>query len=134
MSPSPAPQLPSVHLLGHATGHFLAMGPVLIAVVLLGKSIESRAKLKAMEALTDIPSSLPATAIICEASGESVQPVELVELGDVLRVYAGGRIPVDGTMCLDLKSRPSQIGTGADGAAGFFPRRQMRTPSALPAL
>jgi Cu+-exporting ATPase len=93
------PELPSVHILGHATGHFLAMGPVLIAVVLLGKSIESRAKLKAMEALTDIPSNLPATAIICEDSGETVQPVELVELGDVLRIYAGGRIPVDGTMC-----------------------------------
>jgi len=103
------PDLPSVHLLGHATGHFLAMGPVLIAVVLLGKSIESRAKLTAMEALTDIPSNLPATALLCEDSGESVQPVELVELGDVLRIYAGGRIPVDGTMC-------SQSGVHVDEA------------------
>ncbi|CAK0896893.1 unnamed protein product [Prorocentrum cordatum] len=92
---------PTVHELKHASGHFLAMGPILIAVVIFGKIMESKAKLKAMQALVDIPSSLPPTAVIVEEKGDQTTPMELVEIGDVVRIFAGGRIPVDGSMCSD---------------------------------
>lgn len=96
-----APESPSAHDLTLATGHFFTMGPILIAVVLLGKFLESRAKLSAMKALTDLPASMPSTAVLCSngSDGEQTVPVELVELDDVLRVFAGGKIPVDGTVC-----------------------------------
>eukprot|EP00929_Paragymnodinium_shiwhaense_P074194 TRINITY_DN37952_c0_g1_i1.p1 TRINITY_DN37952_c0_g1~~TRINITY_DN37952_c0_g1_i1.p1 ORF type:complete len:1128 (+),score=279.02 TRINITY_DN37952_c0_g1_i1:61-3444(+) len=93
------PETSSSHYLTMATGHFLTMGPILIAVVLSGKFMEAKAKLKAMEALTDLPSSQPSTAVLCTGSGESAIPVELVELGDILRVYAGAKVPVDGIIC-----------------------------------
>jgi Cu+-exporting ATPase len=94
---------PTVHELKHASGHFLAMGPILIAVVIFGKILESTAKLKAMKALVDIPSSLPPTAVICEEKGDQTIPMELVELGDVVRIFAGGRVPVDGSLCSDAE-------------------------------
>lgn len=88
----------------HATVSALTMGPILITVVLLGKSLEAGAKFTAMRALTDLSSKSPEEAVLCDARGESSIPVELVELGDVLRVFPGGRVPADGTVCSDGKA------------------------------
>mmetsp|Transcript_121787 Transcript_121787/g.389400 ORF Transcript_121787/g.389400 Transcript_121787/m.389400 type:complete len:1102 (+) Transcript_121787:80-3385(+) len=95
------PETPGTHDLVMATSHFFTMGPILIAVVLLGKYLESRAKQTAMKALTDLPSSMPANATLCSSgsNAERTIPVELVELDDVLRIFAGGKIPVDGSVC-----------------------------------
>jgi len=82
-----------------ATVHFYAMGPILITVVLTGKYLEARAKLKGMEALADLPTSQPASAVLCGDADDTTIPAELVQLGDVLRVFAGGKIALDGTMC-----------------------------------
>jgi len=94
-----SPETPGSHDISSATGHFFTMGPILIAVVLLGKFLEARAKLTAMRAMTDIPDSMPLTAVLCNAGGDSTVPVELVELGDILRVFPGAKVPVDGVMC-----------------------------------
>mmetsp|Transcript_70492 Transcript_70492/g.168833 ORF Transcript_70492/g.168833 Transcript_70492/m.168833 type:complete len:1090 (+) Transcript_70492:104-3373(+) len=85
-------------MLVKAVTHFLTMGPVLIAVVCTGKFLEARSKLKAMEALHKLPSSQPASTLLCEHGKESVIPVEQVELGDVLRVHAGAKVAVDGVI------------------------------------
>ena len=81
------------------TAHFLTMGPVLISVVLLGKFLEGRAKLMALSATSDLSSEMPSEAVLCEESSETMIPVELIEIGDLLRIFAGAKIPVDGTIC-----------------------------------
>lgn len=97
-----APNVAGSHELVAATIHFMTTGTVLITIVLLGKFLEARAKQMAMEVLTDLPSSRPAYAKLCsDQGGETDVPVELVELGDALRVFPGGKIPVDGTICSD---------------------------------
>eukprot|EP00927_Polykrikos_kofoidii_P029862 TRINITY_DN2574_c0_g1_i2.p1 TRINITY_DN2574_c0_g1~~TRINITY_DN2574_c0_g1_i2.p1 ORF type:complete len:1109 (+),score=192.33 TRINITY_DN2574_c0_g1_i2:59-3328(+) len=96
-----APVSPGLQALVEATDHFLTMGPILITVVLFGKFLEARAKLRAMKAMTELPSSIPDTAVLCGADGETEIPVEHVELGDVIRIFAGGKIAVDGIICSD---------------------------------
>lgn len=96
------PETLASHHLSMATGHFLTMGPILVAVVLLGKSLEAKAKQTAMKAMTDIPNSMPTTAVLCGQPDEEI-PVELVEVGDVVRVFAGSKIAVDGTLCSDVQ-------------------------------
>mmetsp|Transcript_59967 Transcript_59967/g.111206 ORF Transcript_59967/g.111206 Transcript_59967/m.111206 type:complete len:1068 (-) Transcript_59967:44-3247(-) len=86
----------SAHVLVKAATHFLTMGPVLIAVVCTGKFLESRSKLKAMEALTNLPQSQPEAAILCEHGHELIVPVEQVEINDILRVHAGAKVALDG--------------------------------------
>lgn len=95
------PETPGSHNLVLATSHFFTMGPILIAVVLVGKFLEARAKLTAMEAMTDLPSSIPAEAVLCgeAGGGDRTIPLEWVELHDVLRIFAGSKIPVDGQVC-----------------------------------
>eukprot|EP00930_Biecheleria_cincta_P096170 TRINITY_DN88043_c0_g1_i1.p1 TRINITY_DN88043_c0_g1~~TRINITY_DN88043_c0_g1_i1.p1 ORF type:complete len:1157 (+),score=212.55 TRINITY_DN88043_c0_g1_i1:28-3471(+) len=79
--------------------HFSAMGPILITVVLLGKVLEARSKIAAMRAMTDLPSNQPNTAVLVSHQNESNIPLELIELGDILRIYPGAKIPVDGNVC-----------------------------------
>lgn len=93
-----SPETPGSHDMSAATGHFFTMGPVLIAVVLLGKFLEARAKLSAIKAMTDLPDSMPAVALLCSGDGERSVPIEMVELGDILRVFPGAKVPVDGTV------------------------------------
>jgi Cu+-exporting ATPase len=91
------------HELVVASVHFLSMGPILIAVVLLGKFLEAHAKLRAMKTLCDLPASRPEFTVLCNDKGEETPiPVELVQLGDALRVFVGGKIAVDGTVCSDV--------------------------------
>jgi Cu+-exporting ATPase len=94
------PDCKGANELAAASVHFLTMGPILIAIVLLGKFLEASAKLKAMETLTDLPASRPETAVLCSnKEGEVSIPLEQVQLGDVLRVFAGSKVAVDGTVC-----------------------------------
>ena len=96
-----APETSGSHDLALATTHFFTMGPILIAVVLIGKFMEATAKLAAMKALTDLPASMPAEAVLCgqDAGADHTIPVEMVEHNDVLRIFAGAKIPVDGKVC-----------------------------------
>mmetsp|Transcript_109265 Transcript_109265/g.308255 ORF Transcript_109265/g.308255 Transcript_109265/m.308255 type:complete len:1079 (-) Transcript_109265:87-3323(-) len=93
------PETAGAQNLAAATAHFSTMGPILIAVVLLGKFLEAVAKLSAMRAMTNLNSNQLDLAVVCDAKGSSAIPVEQVELGDVIRVYPGERIPVDGVVC-----------------------------------
>jgi Cu+-exporting ATPase len=58
------PDCKGANELASASVHFLAMGPILIAIVLFGKYLEAHAKLKAMQTLTDLPASRPETATL----------------------------------------------------------------------
>lgn len=69
---------------------------VIITLVLLGKYFESRAKGKTGEAIKKLMGLSPKTAIIIKNDKEIEIPIEEVEVGDIIIVKPGSKIPVDG--------------------------------------
>ena len=69
---------------------------VIIILVLLGKFLESVAKGKTSEAIKKLMGLSPKTAIIIKDNKEIEIPIEEVEVGDVIVVKPGSKIPVDG--------------------------------------
>lgn len=69
---------------------------VIITLVLFGKYFESRAKGKTGEAIKKLIGLSPKTAIIIKNDKEIEMPIEEVEVGDIIIVKPGSKIPVDG--------------------------------------
>ena len=69
---------------------------VIIALVLLGKYLEAVSKGKASEAIKKLMGLAPKTAVVVQGDNEIVIPIEEVEVGDILLVKPGEKIPVDG--------------------------------------
>jgi len=71
---------------------------VIILLVLVGKSLENRAKRRASEAIQALLDLQPPTARV-ERDGATLDiPVEEVRVGDAVVVRPGEKIPVDGTV------------------------------------
>ncbi len=71
---------------------------VIITLILLGKLLESRAKGRTSEAIKKLMGLQPKTAILLQDGIEKEIPIDDVEIGDILLVKPGGRIPVDGVV------------------------------------
>ncbi len=71
---------------------------VIITLILLGKSLEARSKGRTSEAIKRLMGLKPATATLCAAGREYELPVEELEVGDMILVRPGERIPVDGVI------------------------------------
>lgn len=81
--------------LDHLHVYFEA-GAAVITLVLLGKLLEARAKSKTSAAVEALLRLAPRTAWV-EREGQTQEvPIEMIRVGDVCRVHAGERIPVDG--------------------------------------
>lgn len=85
---------------------------VIITLVLLGKYFESRAKGKTGEAIKKLMGLSPKTAIIVKNDKEVEIPIEEVEVGDVIVVKPGSKIPVDGTVIEGYTSVDESMLTG----------------------
>ncbi len=68
---------------------------MIIVFVLLGQTLEARAKTKAGDAITRLMELQPPTATIMEPTGEKTVPVGEVELNQRILIKPGERIPVD---------------------------------------
>ncbi len=69
---------------------------VIITLILLGKSLEAVSKGKTSEAIKKLMGLAPKTAIVLQDGKEIEIPIEEVEVGDVILVKPGSKIPVDG--------------------------------------
>jgi Cu+-exporting ATPase len=69
---------------------------VIIALILLGKSLEAVSKGRTSEAIKKLMGLAPKTAIIIEKGEEKEIPIDEVIPGDVIIVKPGAKIPVDG--------------------------------------
>ncbi|MDR2152906.1 MAG: cadmium-translocating P-type ATPase [Helicobacteraceae bacterium] len=69
---------------------------VIIALILLGKTLEAKSKSKANEALKALLDLAPKTAIVVQNGEEIEKPIEETTIGDILVVKPGGHIPIDG--------------------------------------
>ncbi len=69
---------------------------VIITLILLGKSLEAVSKGRTSEAIKKLMGLAPKTAIVLQDGKEMEIPIEEVEVGDVIVVKPGAKIPVDG--------------------------------------
>ena len=71
---------------------------VIIALILLGKSLEAVSKGKTSEAIKKLMGLAPKTAIVVQDGVEIEIPIDEVEIGDIILVKPGEKIPVDGVV------------------------------------
>ena len=88
-----------------ANGHFEAVeslyfetAGVIITLILLGKSLEAVSKGRTSEAIKKLMGLAPKTAIVIQNGEEKEIPIDEVEIGDIIVVKPGAKIPVDGTV------------------------------------
>ena len=93
--------------LGHGDSHmvhqysmdlYFETSAMILALITLGKFLESRSKGKTSEAITKLMDLAPKTATV-ERDGQEMEiPVEQVQAGDILVVRPGQSLPVDGVI------------------------------------
>lgn len=71
---------------------------VIITLILLGKTLEAVSKGRTSEAIKKLMGLAPKTAIIIQDGLEKEIPIDEVEIGDILVVKPGAKIPVDGSV------------------------------------
>ncbi len=82
--------------MSHAPGVYFEVATAIIALVLLGRLLEARAKGRTSEAIKRLIHLQPRTALVVRDGVESEVPVASVRRGDIVIVRPGERIPVDG--------------------------------------
>ncbi|MFA7382194.1 MAG: heavy metal translocating P-type ATPase [Desulfurivibrionaceae bacterium] len=87
---------------------------VLIALVSLGKYLEARSKVRTSDAIRQLMALAPeeATLVVAGAEGQKKIPVAEIEVGDILLVKPGERIPVDGSVVKGRSSVDESMLTG----------------------
>ncbi|MFD1801616.1 copper-exporting P-type ATPase CopA [Mixta tenebrionis] len=71
---------------------------MIIGLINLGHALEQRARQRSSRALERLLDLTPATARVVTQQGERSVPLSEVQLGMTLRLTAGDRVPVDGTV------------------------------------
>lgn len=84
----------------------------IIAFILLGKLLEDIAKGKASESVRRLMDLQPRMARVVKNGAEEEIPVELVQLGDIMVVRPGEKIPVDGIVIEGYSSVDEKMITG----------------------
>ncbi len=85
---------------------------VLIALVSLGKYMETRSKVRTSDAIRQLMELAPDEATLLKGDEQVQIPVEEILVGDVLLVKPGERIPVDGTVIKGASSIDESMLTG----------------------
>lgn len=85
---------------------------IIITLVILGRYLEARAKGRTSEAIRKLANLRPATALVKRNGVEVEVPVAAVQVGDVLVVRPGDRIPVDGVVTKGSSSVDESMLTG----------------------
>ncbi|HEY5000609.1 MAG TPA: copper ion binding protein, partial [Candidatus Cryosericum sp.] len=102
-----------------AQGSFDAVGElyfetagVILTLILLGKSLESVSKGRTSQAIKKLMNLAPKTAIVVQGDREVELPVAEVEVGDIIRVRPGEKVPVDGEVMTGATSIDESMLTG----------------------
>ncbi len=109
-----AAYLYSIYTLFFATdlGQYFEISAILITLVILGKYWESVAKGKTSEAIKKLMHLSPKTAIVIKNGKEIEISVDAIQLGDVILVKPGTRVPVDGIILEGQTSIDESMITG----------------------
>jgi len=85
---------------------------VLIALVSLGKYLETRSKVRTSDAIRQLMALAPEEATLLVNEEQKKIPVAEIEVGDILLVKPGERIPVDGSVVKGRSSVDESMLTG----------------------
>lgn len=95
---------------------------VIIALILLGRWLEARAKKRTAAAITALVGLAPKTARVVRNGTEIDVPLETVAVGELVRVRPGEKVPVDGVVTDGASTVDESMLTGesrpVDKAAG----------------
>lgn len=92
-----APALIATHLTrGQAAPVYFEAAAIIIALLLVGRLLEARAKARTGDAIRSLMGLQARTARVVRDNHEEDIPVEQVAVGDVILVRPGEKIPVDG--------------------------------------
>src|SRR6266851_11165 len=98
------------HVVGGIT--FYDTTALIVTLIFLGKYLEARAKGQTNEAIKKLIGLQARTAHVLKAGREVEVPIEQVQVGDVLVVRPGEKIPVDGVVLSGLSSIDESMITG----------------------
>ena len=84
----------------------------ILALITLGKFLETRSKGKTSEAIKKLMDLAPKTATVIRDDKESTIPVEQVQVGDIIVVKPGESLPVDGEVIEGTTSIDEAMITG----------------------
>ena len=82
-------------MLGHYQLYYESSG-IIITLILFGKYLELKSKGKTSEAIKKLIGLQPKTALVLVDDSEIEIPIDEVEVGDIVIVKPGSKIPVDG--------------------------------------
>jgi Cu2+-exporting ATPase len=85
---------------------------VILTLVLLGQVLEAKAHSKTNTAVKELLKLAPNKAVRVVNGQENEVPIELIQLGDILRVKPGDKIPVDGIITEGVTSIDESMITG----------------------
>jgi Cu+-exporting ATPase len=97
---------------GIAPDVYYEAGLLIIALVLTGNTLESRAKGRTAQALGKLVELQPKTARILRDGAEQDVPLDAIQHGDVILVRPGERIPADGIVLSGRSSVDESMLTG----------------------
>ncbi|HPE94518.1 MAG TPA: heavy metal translocating P-type ATPase [Bacillota bacterium] len=79
-------------------GLYYESAAVVIALVSLGKYLESASKERTKGAITKLMTLTPDTAVLVDENGQWEVPTNMIKVGDTILVKPGARVPLDGTI------------------------------------
>ena len=85
---------------------------VIVTLLLLGKALEAITKSRTTEALKKLLNLAPKTALILHNHKEKEIPIEEVEVGDIVVVKPGAKVPVDGVVVKGYSAVDESMLTG----------------------
>ncbi len=97
---------------GIEPGLYFDTASVIIALILLGRFLEARARGQTSEAIKKLIGLKPKTATVIRDGKESEVSVDDVQVGDLILVRPGERIPVDGVVRQGYSSIDESMITG----------------------
>jgi len=104
---------PSLFAAGMMEPHlYFDTSAMIIALVILGRFLEARARGQTSEALKKLIGMQPKTALVLREGEQREVPIEDVRVGDLVLVRPGGRIPVDGVVREGYSSVDESMITG----------------------
>ncbi|NLZ60758.1 MAG: copper-translocating P-type ATPase, partial [Lentisphaerae bacterium] len=84
-------------LAGEHAGHlYFETAGMILAIILLGRYLEGRARRRASSAVRALLALQPPNAVRLENGQENIVPIEELRVGDLVLVKPGEKIPVDG--------------------------------------
>lgn len=103
---------------GLEAGLYYDVSAVIITFILLGKYLEARARGRASQAIKKLMGLSPKTARLVKDGKDSTIPLEEVQVGDILRIVPGDKIPVDGVLLEGNSSIDESMITGESMPVG----------------